>query len=183
MKELLPGRSTKIESFLLVAQQMARLSTCRSRRVGCVLTDEYGRVCGTGFNGVASKTEHVCEKRCQREDCKPGEKLNLCLAIHAEANALMHCTDIKRATTCYVWGASPCFECAKLLCNSGVKQVFSSALYEANNDERVMQLFSQRGIHLTIINFVDENITNRVNEPAYRYTVRDIPWVAPRKHA
>jgi len=174
MKHLLPPRATRIEALLLVAQQLARLSTCRSRRVGCVLTDEFNRLSGTGYNGLASKTDHVCQKRCQRQDCGPGEHLDRCLAIHAEANALMHCTDIKRIANCYIWGASPCFECAKLLCNSGVKWVYSSSAYEPDNDSRVGELFAQRGIKLSIITFKNKDLIKRVNEPPNPFDIKDV---------
>jgi len=166
-------RVTRTEAFLLVAQQLSRLSSCHSRHVGCVLTDEHHRLIGLGYNGCPTKIEHACDSGCVREDCKPGERLDLCLAIHAEANALMHCEDIKRVHACYVWGATPCWECAKLLCNSSVKAVFSSSQYGSEADARIISLFHQRCTSLNIVTF-PATVYERSDEHSYSITLKKL---------
>jgi len=158
-------RPTKPEAFLLVAQQLARLSTCNRRKVGCVLTDKHGRITGCGFNGGPAKIASCADNDhlCARENCKPGEKIELCLAIHAEANALMHCTDIKEVDSCFIWGATPCWECAKLLCNSGVSKVYANKVYGVEADKRVFELFKRKMITVDIIQF-DKVVEDRVDE-------------------
>jgi len=166
-------RVTRTEAFLMVAQQLSRLSTCQSRHVGCLLTDQYHRIISLGYNGAPTKIDHVCENGCVREDYGPGERLDLCLAIHAEANALMHCEDIKKVHSCYVWGATPCWECAKLLCNSSVKEVFASSQYGSSADARIISLFKQRGINLSVVTFPDI-VYERCLEPPYGGTVKNV---------
>jgi deoxycytidylate deaminase len=128
-----------------------------------VLTDGFGRICGTGFNGTPAKIDHLCDKGCVREGCAPGERLNECLAIHAEANALMHCSDIKKIDCCYIWGATPCWECAKLLCNSSVRIIFANKTYSAEIDRRVLDLLTRKNISVEIISFSKE-VEDRTNE-------------------
>jgi dCMP deaminase len=140
---------TKHEAFLGVAQAVSKMSTCLRRQVGCVLTDDRGRVVGTGYNGAPSGLAHCADRGgCARKDCDPGESLHLCRAIHAEANALMHCMDIKRVAACYVFGGSPCTECAKLLCNSGATDVFVDRLYALDQVKVVARMFVEKGVAL-----------------------------------
>ena len=151
------SRVKKQVIFLAMAQDLAKMSTCMSRQVGCVLTDGYGRVSGTGFNGAPSGISHRCmDTRCARHDFKSGERLDLCLAIHAEANALMHCTDIKEVEEAFVHGASPCFECAKLLCNSSVNRVYVDRLYCPEHVALIRPMFEERRIKL--FEYVNENM-------------------------
>lgn len=145
-------RDKRKHVFLAIARELSRLSTCRKRQVGCILTDEFNRIIGSGYNGIASGIKHRCiQEGCIRETCAPGEDLLRCPAIHAEANALMHCTDIKQVRCAYIYGASPCIECAKLLCNSEVKTVYTDRLYSPQHVELVRMLFAEKGITLSVM--------------------------------
>jgi dCMP deaminase len=166
-------RASRTEAFLFVAQQLSRLSYCQRRRVGCVLTDDFNRIVSLGYNGVPSHMPHECEKSCPRQDFGPGERLDMCMAIHAEANALLHCPDTKRVAACYTWGATPCWECAKMLCNTSVKRVFSSSSYGSTADVQVINLFRAKGISLTIVQF-DEVVQKRGNEPPHDFKITEL---------
>ena len=98
---------------LEIAYVVAKRATCPRRQVGCVLLDKYNRIIGLGYNGVPRGEPH-CE---QEEECSNG-----CRAIHAEANALIHCTDAMNietvVTTCF-----PCDGCAAMLKNTSMKKL------------------------------------------------------------
>lgn len=114
----------------MIAKELSKLSSCRSRNVGCVITDKYDRMIGSGYNGIPSGIEHICQKKgCLRKEHNPGENIKECFAIHAEANALMHCNDIKNIKNIFIWGASPCVDCTKLICNSTVENIYVNELY------------------------------------------------------
>lgn len=104
-------------------------STCSKAQYMAVVVDANGHVLGTGYNGGPAGVEHCTEGGCPRVvnnvpsgtpyDYGPG----LCIAIHAEPNAIMHSDYTDRiGSTLYVNGP-PCFGCAKLISNSGVRRL------------------------------------------------------------
>jgi dCMP deaminase len=54
-------RPSKDETWLNVAKELSRQSTCLRRAVGCVLVDGRGHVLSTGWNGVVSGQKHCNE--------------------------------------------------------------------------------------------------------------------------
>jgi dCMP deaminase len=97
-------------------------STCRRRSVGCVLTDEHNYVLAIGRNGVPSGVPHCIDQPCLGANSPSGESLDLCLAVHAETNAIAQCHDVRNIHTCYTT-SSPCIQCAKMLMNTGCSRV------------------------------------------------------------
>jgi len=147
-------RSAKAVAFINIAKAISSMSTCVSRSVGCVLIDEHSRIIGTGYNGIPSGFAHQCLfDGCQRGEHKPGENLSACLAIHAEANALMHCSDVKKISRVFLYGASPCFECAKMLSNSSMKELYFNELYgcDPSLQRATLELFINNNVKLFIV--------------------------------
>ncbi|WP_374231401.1 cytidine/deoxycytidylate deaminase family protein [Pseudonocardia sp. DR1-2] len=114
------------EYFLGIAEASARRADCERRRVGAVIVKDR-RVRGTGYNGAPSGRPGCasCPRRVSEVppgslyDTGPGQ----CVAIHAEANVLLHCDreDLIGATL-YVT-CEPCDGCLKLIAASGVRKV------------------------------------------------------------
>lgn len=100
-------------------------STCGKKKYGAILLDEYGHVVGLGYNGGPRNHEHCQDGGCPRfnQDSPSGSLYDNCIAIHAEANALLHSDYSSRARILYVNGP-PCFSCAKLIANSTVQSIF-----------------------------------------------------------
>lgn len=88
-----------------------------------VLVDENNHVVGLGYNGGPKAAPHCTDGGCPRAQAgsQPGSSYDNCIAIHAEANAFLH-SDYGKATSVYINGL-PCFSCAKLIVNSGIKKV------------------------------------------------------------
>jgi len=101
---------------------VAARSTCVRRAVGCILVDEYTRVLGMGYNGVARGLPHCLDSPCQGANFESGQGLDLCDAIHAEQNAVITVPDVYKIRTCYV-SASPCVSCTKLLLNTSCSRI------------------------------------------------------------
>lgn len=129
------GRPTKDEVFLALAVEYARLSTCRRRRVGCFLVDREHEVLGQGFNGVEASAEHCLTVPCAGATAASGTELDVCLAIHAEANALLRCRDFKAVWTAYC-STAPCVACVKLLLNTGCRRIVFREPYAHAEAER-----------------------------------------------
>lgn len=95
----------------------ATRATCCRRRVGCILTSAMNHVLATGYNGVPVGVAHCTQIPCAGATMPSGTGLDLCLATHAEQNALLQCRDVNRIFSCYCT-ASPCMTCIKLLMNT-----------------------------------------------------------------
>ena len=107
-------------TMLKIAATLAERGTCAKLQVGCVLTDDYGRILSTGYNGVPIGCEHCIEKPCPGATTPRGS--DACQAVHAESNALLQCRDVDRIYTCYVTHA-PCLRCTKTLMNTACSRI------------------------------------------------------------
>lgn len=121
-------RISKHEMFMSIAQTLSERSTCVRRGVGCVLVDRHGRVLATGYNGVPSGAVHCIEDPCSGANSVSGTNLDGCLAIHAEQNALLQCSNVLDIHVCYTT-LSPCITCIKLLLNTSCQQIVYSEAY------------------------------------------------------
>lgn len=108
--------------FLTIAKAVSLRSTCTSRQVGAVLVNSQYNILSTGYNGVVSGSNDCNGKPCVRANSPSGLNLDSCLAVHAEANALLQCPNTLDIHTAYVT-ASPCFNCIKLLLNTSCKRI------------------------------------------------------------
>lgn len=134
------------EYFLEIAELVARRSTCLRRRVGALIVKDK-RVLATGYNGAPAKLEH-CEKTgCLREKLgiKSGERHELCRGLHAEQNAIIQAALYGaplKDSIMYLTN-QPCIICAKMIINSGVKEIVIAGHYP---DKMAREFLKQAGI-------------------------------------
>lgn len=108
--------------FMMIAQVVSTRGTCVRRRVGCVLINEHKHIIATGYNGPAEGEPHCYEMPCPGSELPSGTGLDSCEAIHAEANALLQCKDVRDIHTAYCT-ASPCTSCVKMLMNTNCRRI------------------------------------------------------------
>jgi len=121
-----PHSSAKDHRWLRFAAHGAGIfSTCAKRQYLAIVVDPNGKVLGMGYNGSPAGTPHCNEGACPRfqQGSAPGSSYDNCIAVHAEANALLH-TDFtnRRGASLYVNGP-PCWDCGKLIANSGIRRL------------------------------------------------------------
>ncbi|MDR2578562.1 MAG: dCMP deaminase family protein [Chitinispirillales bacterium] len=126
--------------FMQIAVQIATRSTCDRKHVGAVIVRDK-TILSTGYNGSVRGMPHCDDVGHIMEDSH-------CIAtVHAEANAIIQAakngTCINNADI-YVT-ASPCWNCFKLIANSGIKRIFYREFYR---DERVLNIASKAGIEM-----------------------------------
>ncbi len=122
-----PERQSWDEYFLDLAGAASTRATCSRRKHGAVVVRDR-RIVSTGYNGAPSGFPHCDEGACPRaqSDAPQGRDYERCIAIHAEANALLFASpEERRGATVYCTGA-PCFGCAKLIANSGIAEVVAA---------------------------------------------------------
>jgi len=125
-------RPSKDEYFLHMLELVAARSTCIRRTVGAIITDADGIVLATGYNGTPRGFTHCIDRICKGGQDAAGDT-SRCMAVHAEQNAIIQCTDLRRAHTIYV-SCSPCFVCAKMIANTSIKRVVCVTEYPDRHD-------------------------------------------------
>jgi dCMP deaminase len=123
-----------------IAVQAATRSTCDRKHVGAVIARDK-TILSTGYNGSVRGMPHCDDVGHMMED-------GHCIAtVHAEANAIIQAAKNGTAidgADIYVT-ASPCWNCFKLIANSGIKRIFYLEFYR---DERVLEIAKQAGIEM-----------------------------------
>jgi dCMP deaminase len=112
--------------FMDIAKVVATRSNCYRRQVGCVMIDKENRILSTGYNGVPKGVPHCEIGKCPR--VHPGQDLDICLATHAEMNALIQCKDPDKIWKIYVTH-SPCLPCTVVLLNTNCSIILYGELY------------------------------------------------------
>jgi dCMP deaminase len=145
------GRVSWDEYFLQLARTTASRATCIRRKHGAVIVQGH-RIVATGYNGGPSGYPHCDEGACPRatSEAPQGHDYESCIAIHAEANALLFSSPEERdGASLYCTGA-PCFGCAKLIANSGVGEVVAAGGRYEGWDE-VRDFLRRSGVRVRLL--------------------------------
>ncbi|GAB7386601.1 cytidine/deoxycytidylate deaminase family protein [Bacillaceae bacterium] len=129
-----------------LAFTVAERATCPRRHVGAVLVKNK-KLMGTGYNGSPAGVADCYEQGCMLEVYQENGKTNeRCIrTIHAEVNLILFTDrDDREGATVYVTD-EPCWNCAKMLANSGVREVVYERPYPKDH-EKVTNLFREAGI-------------------------------------
>ena len=121
------------EYFLDIAGAVGRRATCLRRRYGAIIVKDH-IIISTGYNGAPRGEANcldtgVCER--ERLNVPKGEKYELCVAVHAEQNAIINADPEKmEGATIYIAGSNadgslasgqPCLLCRRMLRNARIK--------------------------------------------------------------
>lgn len=128
------------EYFMDIAKMVATRSTCDRKHIGAVIVRDK-TILSTGYNGSIRGRPHCSEIGCDLEN-------EHCVAtIHAEANAIIQAAKngvMINGAEIYTT-ASPCWNCFKLIANSGLKKIYYHEFYR---DERIMRVAKEIGLEL-----------------------------------
>lgn len=125
-------RSMKHIIFLKRAAEVARGSGCIRGKRGAVIVKE-GEVVVEAYNLVFPENGFCQKNGCLRDKLKLGlgESAEKCRSIHSEARAI--CLAVKKGISlegavAYIT-CMPCMNCAKLLVEAGIKEIYYLDLY------------------------------------------------------
>lgn len=137
------------EYFMEMAELTAKRSTCMRRNVGAVIVKDKHAI-ATGYNGAPRGIAH-CEERggClrQRLGIPSGQRHELCMALHAEQNAIIQAASMGHAIeggTIYITH-QPCGICAKMIVNAGIKRI---VVREGYPDELALEILDEAGLRV-----------------------------------
>ena len=131
-------RSDKI--YLEMAQTWAKNSYCERKKVGCLIVNNRA-IISDGYNGSPTGFSNLCEI----------DDVTLPYVLHAEANAitkLARGTQSSDGSVLYVT-LSPCYECSKLIIQSGIKRVVFNQIYRKMES---ISFLAEAGIEIIKIN-------------------------------
>ena len=144
------GKSLQVHLDRLdFCEEIAKQSDCLSRHVGAIII-KNNVLLATGYNRAPLNTT-MCEN-CIRQAKHSGESLDICKAIHAEETCILnflkkYSYDTLKDCILYV-SVAPCYNCAKLITETGIKQVYAKYDY---NSSYTKAIFDEAGVTLTIL--------------------------------
>ena len=134
------------ERYLAMAKEWSKMSHAKRKKVGCLIVKDE-QIISDGYNGTPSGFDNNCEEvfyTCDERDFYKDQEWELDRGkekffklktkpevLHAESNALMklaRSTNSSEGATIYCT-YSPCFDCAKLIVQSGVKRFVYNETY------------------------------------------------------
>ena len=114
----MPTQTQLDTTYLEMAEVWGQLSKAKRKKVGCLVVKDH-RIISDGYNGTPHGFDNNCEFPTRFGfETKPE-------VLHAESNALTKLaksTQSSQEATIYIT-LSPCFECSKLMIQSGIKRV------------------------------------------------------------
>lgn len=142
-----PAQLRKDMIYLKMSEVWSNRSHCERHKVGCLIVKDKS-IISDGYNGSPHGFPNVCEDE---------ENKTLPYVLHAEANAI---TKLAKSTlssvdsTMYVT-LSPCYECSKLIIQSGVKRLVIKELYRKLDS---LPFLLQAGVEITRIGIISPTI-------------------------
>lgn len=162
------------KSYLKIANVWSENSYARRHKVGCLIV-KNNQIISDGFNGTPSGFDNNCEDEieCDLESDSLDGGASVCAVynndcskcphhylktkpevLHAEANAITKIAKSNYSSegaTIYIT-LSPCFDCAKLIIQAGIKRVVFQELYR-NTDG--IELLKKAGVEVVQIENLD----------------------------
>ena len=144
----------KIMSWDEYFSRIAILSSKRSKdpktKVGaCIVDPETHKIVSIGYNGFPRGVED------KEERWNSDEKHNF--VVHAEANAILNTSEDLHGKVLYIT-MFPCNECAKLIIQKGIKEVFylDDKFLLKESGKIAMRMFCEAGVDFTKLNYKED---------------------------
>ena len=142
------------EYFMNIAKTVGSRATCDRGRTGCVLVKDK-QIISTGYVGAPSGCKS-CDDIGHEMDTvmhADGTQSRHCIrTTHNEQNAIVQAARIGACTdgaTLYCM-MTPCYTCAKLIINAGIKRVVAEKDYHAG--ARSKEIFKEARVKFELLN-------------------------------
>lgn len=146
--------------YMNIAEEISQLSYAERKKVGCILVKD-GTIISHGYNGTPYGFGNECEEYKERyydhpdgAECLVDQGYELMeggiarklvtkdVVLHAESNAISKVAKSSNSSEdadLYVT-LSPCFDCSKLIIQSGIKRVFYREEYRIKDGLDLLQI-------------------------------------------
>ena len=158
----MPNQNKLDQRYMAMAKEWSYMSNAIRKKVGCLIVKD-GQIISDGYNGTPSGFDNNCEEvlyTCDERDFYRDQEWELDKGkgkffklktkkevLHAESNALMklaRSTNSSEGATVYCT-YSPCFDCAKLIIQAGIKKVVYEESYRC---EKGLDLLKKANIEI-----------------------------------
>jgi dCMP deaminase len=139
-----------IEAYMDVAERFAQLSSAERLQVGAIVVKD-DRIISIGYNGMPSGWDNCCEDVVREDEVGFQVTKSKIEVLHAESNAvakLAKSSESGLGATIFVTH-SPCIDCAKLIYQSGISNVYYKTSYR--NDDGI-KFLKKSNVEITKIN-------------------------------
>ena len=170
--------------YLRLANEISNLSYAFRRKVGCIIVKDK-QIISDGYNGTPTGFSNICEEfvdvnvqekmlnRCQTDEEKfnyietsliyHDDNLDILKSkrevLHAETNAITKVAKTNFSTdgaTIYITD-EPCFDCAKLIIQSGIKRVVFCRDYTTHEGVELLKKANIEVVKYDNIDYKHEN--------------------------
>jgi len=141
------------EYFLKIVEMVGSRGSCDRGRAGCVIT-RNNRIIATGYAGSPVGLPHCDEVGHEMHTVihEDGTQTRHCIrTAHNEQNAICEAARMGIATeggTLYC-KMTPCYTCAKMIINAGIKRVVCPQDYHAG--ARSKEIFKEAGVEFVLL--------------------------------
>ena len=151
------------EYFLKIVEMVGSRGSCDRGRAGCVITKDR-RIVSTGYVGSPCGLPHCDEVGHEMHTVihADGTQTQHCIrTAHAEQNAICEAARMGIALeggTLYC-KMTPCYTCAKMIINAGIKRVVCAFDYHTGG--RSKEIFKEAGIEFALIDESEVEYDNK----------------------
>lgn len=151
------------EYFLKIVEMVGSRGSCDRGRAGCVIT-KNNRIVSTGYAGSPIGLPHCDEAGHEMHTVvhEDGSKSQHCIrTTHAEQNAICEAARMGIALedgTLYC-KMTPCYTCAKMIINAGIKRVVCAQDYHAS--KRSKEIFKEANIEFKLVSYEEVQYDNK----------------------
>jgi dCMP deaminase len=151
------------EYFMGIALLSSRRSKDPNTQVGACIVDEHNKIVGIGYNGFPiGCSDDILPWGKESDDVN---QTKYPYVVHAEANAILNSTKDLHGARMYV-ALFPCNECAKLIIQSGIKEILYLSDKYKDKDYVIAskKLLDMAGVKYRQLEFKREEIILKFNK-------------------
>jgi dCMP deaminase len=129
-----------IEAYMDVAERFAKLSSAKRLNVGAIVVKD-DRIISIGYNGMPSGWVNECEEIIGQDEVGALITKSKPEVLHAESNAiakLARSNESGDGASIFITH-SPCLDCAKLIYQSGIKDLYYKDNYRSEDGIRFLK--------------------------------------------
>lgn len=133
-------------AYMQTAKTFAELSYARRLKVGCIIVKD-DRIISIGYNGMPAGWDNNCEHEMKWPNGEIRFLQTREEVLHAESNAIAKLarSNVNGEGSSVFITHSPCLECAKLIYQSGIKEVYYGIQYR---DSAGINFLNQSGVEV-----------------------------------
>lgn len=131
-------------TYMKTARLFAEHSSAKRKKVGAVIVKD-DRIISIGYNGMPAGWDNTCEELKPQSFPHEPALVTKPEVLHAESNAiakLARSSESGDGASMFIT-CSPCIDCAKMIYQSGIKEVFYGEKYR---DDKGIEFLNKCGI-------------------------------------